>query len=75
MLNAPTIRYTPVMAWIEARPLCGRPFSIADAASFSGKGDPEPICPHCKHVVMTKKSTGVFITNPLTPEEERNLTK
>jgi DNA-directed RNA polymerase subunit RPC12/RpoP len=64
------------MAWIEACPLCGRPFSIADAASFSGKGDPEPIdCPHCKHVVMTKKSTGVFITNPLTPEEERNLTK
>jgi DNA-directed RNA polymerase subunit RPC12/RpoP len=62
------------MAWIETCTLCGRPFSITEAGSFSGKDDPEPIdCPHCKHVVMTRKSTGVFITKPVTPKEEKEL--
>lgn len=59
------------VAWIEECRVCEKPFAIARRAGRGRLQRQKPIiCPHCRATWASHKTSGVYITAPLTPEEK-----
>jgi hypothetical protein len=60
-----------VVAWIEECRACAKPFAIARRAGRGRLQRRKPIkCPHCRATWASHKTSGFYVTAPLTPEEK-----
>jgi len=58
--------------WIEECPNCDRPFRVTGGRTGPIIDFEDITCPHCRHVCGRERIADVFITTPLSDQEEKD---